>query len=185
VLPSRLFIQQSTWFLAGTRLAETVRTNVRTHNLSAASAKSRGEVIEPATEFLHGKQPFGNPALNRHNRAYKTRPRKLGNRLADAIDQGQIIQAVGLYGQYQRTVQVQKDRALLHLFWPSTPSPCGIPGLLYFSSILRLSRPCASLYRRRLLESPLLQLGTESLLHRHSGTLPRAPQCPSPAPYRC
>src|SRR5216683_2323242 len=117
--PGRPFIQQSTWFLAGTRLAKAVRTNVRTHNLSAERAKSRGEVIEPAMEFLHGKQSFGNPALYGHNRAYKTRPRKPGNCLADAIDQGQIIQAVRLYGQYQRTVQVQKDRALLHLFWPS------------------------------------------------------------------
>src|SRR5216683_2323243 len=66
-----------------------------------------------------------------------------------------------------------------------TPSLSWIPCLLYFSFILRLSRPCASRYRRRLLESPLLQLETESLLHRHSGTLPRALQCWSPARYRC
>src|SRR5712692_1729332 len=119
MLSGRLFIQQSIWFLAGTRLAKAVWTNVWTYNLSAAGANPRREVKKPAMEFLHGKQSFGNPALDRHNRTQKTCPRKPGNRLADTLDQGQIIQAVGLYGQYQRTVQVQKDRALLHLFWPS------------------------------------------------------------------
>src|SRR5260370_12034186 len=92
----RLFIQQSFWFLAGTRLAKAVWTNVWTYNLSAAGAKPSREVKKPAMEFLHGKQSFGNPALDRHNRTQKTCPRKPGNRLADTLDQGQIIQAVRL-----------------------------------------------------------------------------------------